>query len=56
MGDLPDHVEGGQIVRDDAGKPTGVFVSHKCCHGLDTDRVTARQCDGSDQCRATALD
>jgi hypothetical protein len=27
MGDLPDHVEGGQIVRDDAGKPTGVFVS-----------------------------
>lgn len=28
MGDLPDHVEGGQIVRDEAGKPTGVFVSH----------------------------
>ena len=23
MGDLPDHVEGGEIVRDSEGKPTG---------------------------------
>ena len=23
MGDLPDHVEGGEIIRDSEGKPTG---------------------------------
>ena len=28
LGDLPDHLDGGEIVRDAAGKPTGVFVSH----------------------------
>ena len=27
LGSLPDTVEGGQIVRDDNGQPTGVFVS-----------------------------
>lgn len=27
MGPLPDSVEGGQILRDENGKPTGVFVS-----------------------------
>ncbi len=27
LGDLPDEVEGGQIVRDADGIPTGVFVS-----------------------------
>jgi len=27
IGPLPDHVEGGQIVRDQEGKATGVFVS-----------------------------
>jgi predicted amidohydrolase YtcJ len=26
LGDLPDHIDGGEIVRDEAGKPTGIFV------------------------------
>jgi predicted amidohydrolase YtcJ len=28
LGDLPDHIDGGEIVRDENGEPTGVFVSH----------------------------
>ncbi|KAF8627222.1 hypothetical protein AX15_004474 [Amanita polypyramis BW_CC] len=28
MGDLPDHVEGGEIIRDSDGKPTGLFVDN----------------------------
>jgi predicted amidohydrolase YtcJ len=27
MGELPETVEGGEIIRDDQGNPTGVFVS-----------------------------
>jgi len=27
LGDLPDTIDGGEIVRDENGKPTGVFVS-----------------------------
>jgi predicted amidohydrolase YtcJ len=26
LGDLPDTIDGGEIVRDESGKPTGVFV------------------------------
>jgi predicted amidohydrolase YtcJ len=26
LGDLPDTIDGGEIVRDEFGKPTGVFV------------------------------
>lgn len=27
LGNLPEHIDGGQIVRDEAGRPTGIFVS-----------------------------
>lgn len=30
MGELPEEVPGGQIIRDADGKPTGVFVSSLC--------------------------
>lgn len=60
MGDLPDHVHGGQIVRDEAGLPTGVFVSASYVwdprSDRNTDRVTGRQRTRSSQGDSAGMD
>jgi predicted amidohydrolase YtcJ len=35
MGELPEKVEGGEIIRDESGKPTGVFVSQQIANTFD---------------------
>jgi predicted amidohydrolase YtcJ len=41
MGELPLEVDGGHIVRDEQGKPTGIFGSHKAITPEST-RLTCR--------------
>jgi hypothetical protein len=54
LGDLPDTIDGGEIVRDESGKPSGVFVSPPT-HWLSV-LMLGRQCHWINRRYPTTMD